>query len=356
MTRQAASTELYSARELAHAARVPVRRIRELIASGRIRSIDGEFVMHQEAVRVARAGIGSVSVTYPTVRPGERPIFMPPPVVHRSKGLPFALSSTLHAAFAAAAVLLTTIGLSGTDQPAAAIDPLPTRMVFIALPGPGGGGGGGGVRQLQVPPKAERKGPKRAVSSPLPPRKDPEVATPLEKPVEHLPPPLEHEDLPQIVAPVATLPSDARDRAGVLADSQSEAESRGPGQGGGVGTGQGTGIGEGQGTGIGPGSGGGTGGGPYRPGSGIEPPRLIREVKADYTDEARRAGIRGEVLLEIVIRSDGSVGDTTVLRGLGYGLDRRAIDAVRQWRFAPAKRLGQPVDVLVEVAVEFSLR
>ena len=123
-----------------------------------------------------------------------------------------------------------------------------------------------------------------------------------------------------------------------------------------MGTGTGTGIGEGAGTGVGPGEGGGTGGGPSRPGSGIEPPRLLREVKPDYTEEARRAGISGEVLLEIVIRHDGSVGDVRVLTGLGHGLDRRASDAVKQWRFAPARRQGAAVDVLVEVAVEFSLR
>ena len=67
-----------------------------------------------------------------------------------------------------------------------------------------------------------------------------------------------------------------------------------------------TGVGEGDGAGIGPGSGGGTGGGPYRPGSGIEPPRLLQEVKADYTEEARRAGITGDVVLEIVVRRDGA--------------------------------------------------
>jgi protein TonB len=50
------------------------------------------------------------------------------------------------------------------------------------------------------------------------------------------------------------------------------------------------------------------------------------------------------------------VGDIRVIQGLGGGLDRRAIDAVRQWRFAPGERLGTPVDVLVEVAVEFRLR
>ena len=123
-----------------------------------------------------------------------------------------------------------------------------------------------------------------------------------------------------------------------------------------TGTGTGTGVGEGQGGGLGAGSGGGTGGGPYRPGAGIDPPKLIREMKATYTDEARRRGIQGDVVLEIVILRDGSVGEVTVRRGLDAGLDRRAIDAVRQWRFSPAKRHGVAVDVIVEVAVEFKLR
>jgi TonB family protein len=131
---------------------------------------------------------------------------------------------------------------------------------------------------------------------------------------------------------------------------------QGSGSGGGTGTGAGQGAGEGNGPGLGPGSGGGEGGGPFRPGSGIEPPRLLREVKADYTDDARRRGIEGEVLLEIVVRRDGSVGDVRVLRGLDRGLDQRAAAAVRQWRFAPANRRGAPVDVIVEVGVDFRLR
>ena len=82
----------------------------------------------------------------------------------------------------------------------------------------------------------------------------------------------------------------------------------------------------------------------------------MREVKAQYTDDARKRGVTGDVVLEIVIKSDGSVGDVTLLRGLGFGLDERAIAAVQNWRFAPARRLNAPVDVIVEVEVEFSLR
>jgi TonB family protein len=60
--------------------------------------------------------------------------------------------------------------------------------------------------------------------------------------------------------------------------------------------------------------------------------------------------------MEIVVRRDGSVGDVKVLQPLGGGLDERAVQAVRQWRFAPAQKQGVPVDVLVEVAMEFKLR
>ena len=56
------------------------------------------------------------------------------------------------------------------------------------------------------------------------------------------------------------------------------------------------------------------------------------------------------------MRRDGSVGGVKVLHGLGAGLNDRATQAVRQWRFAPAQHLGTPVDVVVEVAVEFKLR
>jgi TonB family protein len=91
-------------------------------------------------------------------------------------------------------------------------------------------------------------------------------------------------------------------------------------------------------------------------GAGIDPPTLVREVRPVYTDEARRQRIEGDVILEIVVRSDGSVGSIRVKRSLGGGLDQRAIDAVRQWRFNPARRHGTPVDVAVEVAVGFKLR
>ncbi|HEV3139905.1 MAG TPA: TonB family protein, partial [Vicinamibacterales bacterium] len=222
------------------------------------------------------------------------------------------------------------------------------QLVFLATPGPGGGGGGGGLEQPAPPPKAELEG-RPKISSPIPATPPVAIAPPL-RPV------LKAEPLPTIVAPIMTVPADNRTRIGVAEEARAENESSGPGKGGGVGSGTGVGVGPGDGSGVGPGSGGGFGGGPYRPGSGVNPPRLLREVKADYTEDARRRGLAGEVVLEIVVRSDGSVGDVKILQGLGSGLDQRAVEAVRQWRFAPAERQGAPVDVYVEVAVEFKLR
>jgi protein TonB len=82
----------------------------------------------------------------------------------------------------------------------------------------------------------------------------------------------------------------------------------------------------------------------------------LREVKANYTDDARRANIEGEVELEIVVRRDGTVGEVKVLRGLRGGLSERAVEAVKQWRFSAGRMKGVPVDVVVQVGVEFKLR
>ena len=161
-------------------------------------------------------------------------------------------------------------------------------------------------------------------------------------------------------APLAALGADQRHTPGLLSalvnPSAPPALSRGPGTGGGSGSGTGTGLGSGSGGGVGPGSGGDVGGGPYRPGSGIDPPRLVHEVPPDYTERARRAGVEGEVLLEIVVTAQGAVSEVRVLRRLGSGLDEEAVSAVRQWRFTPASRQGTSVAVIVEVAVGFSLR
>jgi protein TonB len=71
-----------------------------------------------------------------------------------------------------------------------------------------------------------------------------------------------------------------------------------------------------------------------------------------------RAKIQGEVLLECVVQPDGSVGNIRVVRSLDsvFGLDQEAIKAARQWEFIPGTRQGQPVPVLVTIAIAFTLR
>lgn len=357
--------DVFSVAEVARAAGVSTSAVRALVAEGGIATIDGRLVGPAQAVRAVRLLRGL------STSAGERDLFRPRPAAARAPGRALVASGALHAAMLGVIAMLTAMGVS--SAPRDVPRPLtPLRMVFLATPGPGGGGGGGGLKQPAPPPKAELKGAS-ALRSPVPPprpvaprRPDPQpVRTPppppvrprpVERPVEPPPAPPAPAPAPQVVAPVATAAADARDRAGVLTESASTADSNGPGSGGGAGTGHGTGIGEGDGAGIGPGSGGGTGGGPYRPGSGIVAPGLLREVKPDYTEEARRRSVEGDVVLEIVVRRDGGVGDVKILHGLGAGLDERAVDAVRQWRFSPARRFGTPVDVMVEVAVEFKLR
>jgi len=134
--------------------------------------------------------------------------------------------------------------------------------------------------------------------------------------------------------------------------------SQGSGSGGGSGTGRGTGIGSGTGSGLGPGSGGGTGGGVYRPGNGVTFPVKLREVRPQYTSDAMRAKVQGTVMLECVVKADGTVGDVNVVKSLDstFGLDQEAIKAAKQWLFRPGMRLGEAVPVLVTIELTFTLR
>ncbi len=341
--------DVFSAGEIARAADVRLRDVRALVESGALRSVDGEFFATREAVRAVRHLTGHTVAT-------DRPIFQAVAPTRRRAALPIAMSGTVHAVIAALVLLLTTMGLSREAPQVTPDQQKEARLVFVALPGPGGGGGGGGRVEPTPAARAERKGVS-TLRSPLPIRRPPPPVEPPKLVKVSEPPPPKAEPLPPVVAPVVAVAADMHDRVGVPVEiAPVVPESHGPGTGNGAGTGQGTGLGEGQGSGIGPGSGGGTGGGPYRPGSGITPPKLLREVRPDYTEDGRRRNIEGDVVLEIVVRRDGGVGDVKLLQGLGAGLDQRAIEAVRQWRFTPAQRQGVPVDVIVEVAVEFKLR
>ena len=90
----------------------------------------------------------------------------------------------------------------------------------------------------------------------------------------------------------------------------------------------------------------------------ILPPRATYEVRPRYTPEAMKAGVSGAVLLEAVVDATGQVGDVRVTRSLDreFGLDDRAVAAVKQWRFAPARKDGVAVPVVVEIEMTFKQR
>ena len=222
-------------------------------------------------------------------------------------------------------------------------------IVWIPQAGPGGGGGGGGNESLEMPRQVEVAG-EDDLSVPI------EVPAELEPPAEVEPEPLESQTMQLSALPMAAA---QQTRAGLLERLMARSlDSAGSGAGGGAGAGDGGGIGPGQGDGLGPGQGGGSGGGVYQPGNGVESPRPIREVQPRYTAEAMRAKVQGEVWLEAVVLPDGTVGDVRVVRSLdrNFGLDAEAIRAAKQWRFIPGTRFGEPVAVLVTLAISFTLR
>ena len=94
---------------------------------------------------------------------------------------------------------------------------------------------------------------------------------------------------------------------------------------------------------------------PSHIGGSVSPPRVIRSVDPTYTQDARRAMISGNVQLYLWVDKDGNPSHIRVVRGIGHGLDERAVEAVRQYKFRPAMRDGQPVMVDLYIDVNFQI-
>jgi TonB family protein len=90
-------------------------------------------------------------------------------------------------------------------------------------------------------------------------------------------------------------------------------------------------------------------------GTGITPPRVVFSPDPFYEEEARRVGYQGRVVLWTVLDEQGKILDLRIARPLGMGLDERAIEAVRRWRFEPAKKDGVPVRIQLNIEVNFHL-
>ncbi|HYN15510.1 MAG TPA: energy transducer TonB [Terriglobales bacterium] len=203
-----------------------------------------------------------------------------------------------------------------------------------------GGGGGGGDRD------------KLAATKGALPKSSREQITPPAVVVRNEAPKLAVD--PSVVVP----PNIPLPHTGPLGDPLSSVlgpPSNGTGSGGGIGSGSGGGVGSGRGPGVGPGWGGGIGGGPYRVGGGVSAPKPLFTPDPEYSEEARKSKYQGVVVLWLVIGPDGRPHEIRVARPLGMGLDEKAIEAVRTWRFEPAKKDGQPVAVQMNVEVSFRL-
>jgi TonB family protein len=206
-----------------------------------------------------------------------------------------------------------------------------------------GGGGGGGDRDKLAASKGRL--PKSSMEQFTPPMvvvRNENPKLPME-PTVVVPPQIKlaMNNMPNLGDPMAAIPN------GPL--------SNGTGSGGGIGSGSGGGVGSGEGPGVGPGRGGGIGGGVFRVGGGVSAPKAIFSPDPEYSEEARKAKYQGTCVLGLVVGPDGRPRDIHVLRSLGLGLDEKAMEAVKNWRFDPAVKDGKAVAVQISVEVDFRL-
>jgi TonB family protein len=209
-------------------------------------------------------------------------------------------------------------------------------------PKPTSGGGGGGTHSVVEPAKGR-----------LPRVEKNPVAPPQLLVVDH----------PKLaVEPAVRMPQEMKlpdnrqmPSLGLPQSQQIAVAAQGTGSGSGFGSGAGGGIGAGSGNGVGIGSDGGYGGGVMSVGGGVSAPQLIHSVDPEFTDAARRSRLQGVVSIQLIIDSRGHPQAIHVVRHLGMGLDEKAIEAVRQYRFRPAMYEGHPVAVQMVIDVNFHL-
>jgi protein TonB len=203
----------------------------------------------------------------------------------------------------------------------------------------GGGGGGGAHDILQASKGKTPKIEKDPLTKPMIPI--------LDKPKLSMEPAIDVQ---------AKLPDNPNMPVIGMTNSPNVVFSNGTGGRGGIGSGNGGGVGQGNGNGYGPGSEKGVGGGVYKVGDGISAPSLIFKVEAEFSDEARRAKYEGAVIINLIVDANGNPQQVRVSRSLGMGLDEKALEAVKQYKFKPAKdKSGKAVPVYMSVEIDFHL-
>jgi periplasmic protein TonB len=248
---------------------------------------------------------------------------------HQSQALGTGLSIGVHVLIASLVLFAAFHAPRPTETPNVAISLIaPT----LTRPGPPGRPGGSGMEAAAEPPRK--------------PDTLAREVTLRENPLDTRP--------TEVVIPAMTV-----DAPKLLPGSTIDLETIGRGLGPGAGSEKGSGVG-GPGPGGGPGHDGGFGGDGVAGGDGVTSPQLTREVRPNYTVDAMRAKVQGQVELEVVVMPDGTVDARRIriTRSLDavFGLDAQAIEAVKQWRFRPGTQNNRPVPVRVRVELTFTLR
>ncbi|HEX2330287.1 MAG TPA: energy transducer TonB [Candidatus Angelobacter sp.] len=250
------------------------------------------------------------------------------------QGRSFAYSAAFHSAMAAAIFLcfalvkVQPLMQSASEHTATMLQP------YIAVPLASGRVSGGGGGDHSKSPASHGELPRMTAQ---------QISPPVVQ-IENLKPRLAAE--PTVVGP----PDTSTIAKNQLGDPLSKLmlPSNGTGIGGGIGSGEGGGVGSGRG---GPG----IGTGIFHIGNGVSAPRPIFTPEPEYSDEARQAKFQGIVSMWAVIGSDGHPRSLRIVRSLGMGLDEKALEAVRSWRFEPGMKDGHAVAVEMIVEVDFHL-
>ena len=98
-----------------------------------------------------------------------------------------------------------------------------------------------------------------------------------------------------------------------------------------------------------------TGGAVYRVGGGVSAPKVIFAPHPEYSKEARKAKYEGVCILQLIVTPEGNTRDIRVASPLGRGLDEKAVEAVKRWKFQPSTLNGKPVAVAINIEVTFRL-
>jgi TonB family protein len=263
------------------------------------------------------------------------------------KANPWAIGISTSVNVAILAVLLFFVGkkvIETIKKPTIATDiDVGTFTVKAPHADAAGGGGGGGSHDIVDPMKGK-----------LPKKMDNPITPPMVPILDK--PKLAFEPAINVQKDITLPDNPTMPTIGVKNSANVTLASNGSGGGGGMGSGYGGGLGSGTGNGYGPGYGGNTGGGVYRVGGGVSAPVPIFTPEAEFSDEARRAKYQGVCLISLIVDAQGNPQNPRVVRPLGMGLDEKALEAVRKYKFKPALKDGKtPVPVMMSIEVNFRL-